>query len=145
MVVLDLDHPEITDFIRWKVREEKKVAALVAGGYSSDFNGDAYGTVSGQNSNNSVRLPDGFMEAVVNDGQWQTTMRTTGEVYETLRARAVARDLRGGMAVRGSRRQYDDTIQVAHLQGDRPHQRHEPVQRVRCSSTTPRAIWRRST
>src|SRR5690242_2883958 len=71
MVVLDMDHPEIVDFVRWKVREEKKVAALVAGGYSSDFNGDAYGTVSGQNSNNSVRVPDAFMEAVVSDGEWQ--------------------------------------------------------------------------
>src|SRR4029434_2715653 len=65
MVVLDMDHPEILDFVRWKVREEKKVAALVAGGYSSDFNGDAYGTVSGQNSNNSVRVSDAFMQAVV--------------------------------------------------------------------------------
>src|SRR5216117_906680 len=58
MVVLDADHPEILDFIRWKVREEKKVAALVASGFSSDFNGEAYGTVSGQNSNNSVRVSD---------------------------------------------------------------------------------------
>ncbi len=87
MVVLDVDHPEIVDFVRWKVREEKKVAALVAAGYTSDFNGDAYGTVSGQNSNNSVRIPDTFMQAVVSDGSWQTTLRTTGEVHETLRAR----------------------------------------------------------
>jgi len=87
MVVLDMDHPEIVDFIRWKVREEKKVAALVAAGYSSDFNGDAYGTVSGQNSNNSVRVPDTFMESVLADGRWQTTFRTTGEVHETHSAR----------------------------------------------------------
>jgi ribonucleoside-diphosphate reductase alpha chain len=87
MVVLDMDHPEIVDFIHWKVREEKKVAALVAAGYSSDFNGDAYGTVSGQNSNNSVRVPDTFMKAVVDDGPWTTTFRTTGEAYETHRAR----------------------------------------------------------
>jgi len=87
MVVLDMDHPEIVDFIRWKVREEKKVAALVAAGYSADFNGDAYGTVSGQNSNNSVRIPDSFMQGVVSDGSWQTTLRTTGQVHETHRAR----------------------------------------------------------
>ncbi len=87
MVVLDMDHPEIVDFVRWKVREEKKVAALVAAGYPSDFNGEAYGTVSGQNSNNSVRIPDTFMQSVVNDGTWQTTMRTTGAVHETHRAR----------------------------------------------------------
>ena len=87
MVVLDMDHPEIVDFVRWKVREEKKVAALVAAGYPSDFNGEAYSTVSGQNSNNSVRIPDTFMQAVVADGPWQTTFRTTGEVYQTHRAR----------------------------------------------------------
>src|SRR5262249_44929549 len=83
MVVLDMDHPEIEDFINWKVREEKKVAALVRSGYSSDFNGDAYGTVSGQNSNNSVRVPDRFMEAVLSDATWQTTFRTTGQAYST--------------------------------------------------------------
>ena len=95
MVVLDVDHPEILDFIRWKMREEKKVAALVAAGYSSDFNGEAYGTVSGQNSNNSVRLPDDFMRAVVDDLPWQTTLRTTGEVVrDAARAGAVARDRR---------------------------------------------------
>src|SRR5438876_7839585 len=72
MVVLDVDHPEIVDFIRWKMREEKKVAVLVAAGFSPDFNGEAYGTVSGQNSNNSVRVPDRFMQAVADDGTWQT-------------------------------------------------------------------------
>jgi len=87
MVVLDIDHPEIVDFVRWKVREEKKVAALVGAGYPSDFNGEAYATVSGQNSNNSVRIPDTFMQAVVDDGPWQTTLRTSGTVYETHRAR----------------------------------------------------------
>ncbi|HCR17142.1 MAG TPA: hypothetical protein DIU35_06635, partial [Candidatus Latescibacteria bacterium] len=51
MVSLDMDHPEIEDFIGWKAKEEKKVAALMAAGYSSDFNGEAYQTVSGQNSN----------------------------------------------------------------------------------------------
>ncbi len=87
MVCLDMDHPEIVDFINWKVREEKKVAALVAHGYSNDFNGDAYRTVAGQNSNNSVRIPDSFMEAVINDADWKTTGRTTGEVVDTYKAR----------------------------------------------------------
>src|SRR5690606_3596734 len=72
MGCLDMDHPEIVDFSKWKVREEKKVAALVAAGYPSDFNGEAYRTVSGQNSNNSVRIPDEFMEAVERDGEWST-------------------------------------------------------------------------
>ncbi len=87
MVCLDVDHPEIEDFIQWKVKEEKKVAALMAAGYSSDFNGEAYRTVAGQNSNNSVRLPDAFMQAVVEDKPWETRLRTTGAVHKTLRAR----------------------------------------------------------
>ena len=87
MVCLDLDHPEIVDFINWKVREEKKVAALIAAGYSSDFNGEAYKTVAGQNSNNSIRISDEFMRAYLNDGKWQTRFRTTGDVYETFQAK----------------------------------------------------------
>jgi ribonucleoside-diphosphate reductase alpha chain len=87
MVSLDMDHPEISEFINWKAREEKKVAALVQAGYSSDFNGEAYRTVSGQNSNNSVRIPDAFMQAVAADGEWNTTARTDGHVVATYRAR----------------------------------------------------------
>ena len=87
MVSLDVDHPEIEEFVNWKVKEEKKVAALIEAGYSSDFNGEAYRTVAGQNSNNSVRLSDEFMHAVVEDKQWETRLRTTGEVYKTLKAR----------------------------------------------------------
>src|SRR5690606_33786571 len=60
MVCLDMDHPEIEDFIQWKVREERKARALIAQGYDSDFNGEAYRSVSGQNSNNSVRVSDEF-------------------------------------------------------------------------------------
>lgn len=87
MVCLDADHPEIEDFIQWKQREEKKVAVLVAAGYDSDFNGEAYRTVSGQNSNNSIRVTDEFMKAVLDDGPWSTMLRTTGKVHETMRAR----------------------------------------------------------
>ncbi len=64
MVCLDMDHPEIVDFIEWKVREEKKARALIAQGFENDFNGEAYRTVSGQNSNNSIRITDDFMRAV---------------------------------------------------------------------------------
>lgn len=80
MVVLDMDHPEIVDFIEWKLREEKKAQALIAAGYPSDFEGEAYRTVSGQNSNNSVRITDAFMKMVEVNGKWQTRMRTTGAV-----------------------------------------------------------------
>jgi len=115
MVVLDMDHPEIVDFIHWKVREERKVAALVAAGYSSDFNGEAYATVAGQNSNNSVRVPDTFMSAVENDGPWQTRMRTTGAVYETFQARKLWHDIsEAAWACADPGVQYDDTIQKWH-------------------------------
>ncbi|MCB9576776.1 MAG: vitamin B12-dependent ribonucleotide reductase [Polyangiaceae bacterium] len=86
MVCLDMDHPEIADFIQWKVREEKKAHALIATGYESDFNGEAYRTVSGQNSNNSVRVNDDFMKAAMSGGKWHTIARTTGDVVETFDA-----------------------------------------------------------
>ncbi|MBY0470498.1 vitamin B12-dependent ribonucleotide reductase [bacterium] len=87
MVCLDMDHPEIKDFITWKSREERKVAALIAAGYSSDFNGEAYKTVAGQNSNNSVRVTDDFMKAVDQDGKWETRSRVDGSVVDTYKAR----------------------------------------------------------
>ncbi|NNE44351.1 MAG: vitamin B12-dependent ribonucleotide reductase, partial [Gemmatimonadetes bacterium] len=87
MVCLDMDHPEIVDFIEWKVREENKVRALIEAGYSSDFNGEAYKTVSGQNSNNSVRVTDEFMDAVARDGEWETIRRTDGKIADTYKAR----------------------------------------------------------
>src|SRR5262249_33268527 len=89
MVCLDMDHPEIMDFIGWKAREEKKAHALIAGGYSSDFNGEAYHTISGQNSNNSVRVTDDFMHAALAGAKWQTRFRTTGEICETLEAKDI--------------------------------------------------------
>lgn len=66
MVCLDIDHPEIEEFITWKAKEEDKVRALAKMGYDGSFEGEAYETVSGQNSNNSVRISDEFMEKVVN-------------------------------------------------------------------------------
>ncbi|HVU04739.1 MAG TPA: vitamin B12-dependent ribonucleotide reductase [Polyangiaceae bacterium] len=86
MVCLDMDHPEIVDFIQWKVREEKKAQILIAAGMDADFNGEAYKTVSGQNSNNSIRITDDFMKAALAGGQWQTRARTTGEVIDTYEA-----------------------------------------------------------
>ncbi|MGE3668844.1 MAG: vitamin B12-dependent ribonucleotide reductase [Polyangiaceae bacterium] len=83
MVCLDMDHPEIVDFVQWKVREEKKARALIAQGFESDFNGEAYKTVSGQNSNNSIRVNDDFMHAATTGGKWHTRARTTREVVDT--------------------------------------------------------------
>lgn len=87
MVCLDMDHPEVPDFIEWKVKEERKAKALIAQGYPSDFNGEAYRTVAGQNSNNSIRISDEFMQAVINDENWSTRYRTDGQVCETFKAR----------------------------------------------------------
>jgi ribonucleoside-diphosphate reductase alpha chain len=87
MVILDVDHPDIETFIDWKVIEEEKVRALIAGGYSSDFNGDAYATVSGQNSNNTVRMTNEFIDAVMEDTEWNLTRRTDGAPMKTVRAR----------------------------------------------------------
>ena len=109
MVCLDLDHPDIDKFIDWKVREELKVASMVEGlkvlkekdetiraaadrmglELSYDFNGEAYATVSGQNSNNSVRIPDAFFHAVDEGAGWDLTYRTTGEIARTVDARGL--------------------------------------------------------
>ena len=104
MVVLDADHPDIETFVDWKPREELKVAAMVEGmkhlspaqqqraaelglELTYDYNGEAYATVSGQNSNNSVRMTTEFIEAVRDDKEWNLVRRTDGQVHKTLRAR----------------------------------------------------------
>jgi ribonucleoside-diphosphate reductase alpha chain len=87
LVMLDVDHPDIIEFINCKGREEKKAWALIDAGYDGSIDGEAYATVNFQNSNNSVRIPDDFMQAVLCDGTWNTIARTTGEVMSTHRAR----------------------------------------------------------
>ncbi len=89
MVCLNLDHPEIMKFINWKVEEENKVAALVAAGYDNNYEGDAYLTVSGQNSNNSVRIPNEFFKVLKEDGDWELKARTDGRVMKKIPAREV--------------------------------------------------------
>ncbi|MGK5088784.1 vitamin B12-dependent ribonucleotide reductase [Bdellovibrionota bacterium FG-2] len=89
MVCLDMDHPEIVDFITWKSREERKAKALIAAGYSSDFNGEAYKSIGGQNSNNSIRVNDEFMQAVEIGSKWNTRKRTSGEIIDTYEARVL--------------------------------------------------------
>lgn len=87
MVCLDLDHPEIVEFINWKVEEEKKVGALINAGYASDYEGEAYRTVSGQNSNNSVRIPNSFFEKLKNGEDWELTGRMDGRVMRKVPSR----------------------------------------------------------
>jgi ribonucleoside-diphosphate reductase alpha chain len=87
MVCLDIDHPEIQDFINWKTQEEDKVAALIAAGYSHDYEGEAYRTVSGQNSNNSVRISNAFFKTLDEDGEWELKARMDGRTMRKVRAR----------------------------------------------------------
>jgi len=115
MVCLDMDHPEIEEFITWKMREERKVAALIKAGYSSDFNGDAYHTVSGQNSNNSVRVTDAFMKAVEEDAEWRTYERMSGKVVKTYKARDLWKKVaEAAWACADPGLQYDTTINDWH-------------------------------
>ncbi|KKW42085.1 MAG: Ribonucleoside-diphosphate reductase, partial [Candidatus Magasanikbacteria bacterium GW2011_GWA2_56_11] len=115
MVILNLDHPDIEDFVNWKVGEEKKVAALIAAGYPSDYEGEAYQTVSGQNSNNSVRVPNKYMEAVERDGSWNLTWRTDGTVCRTLKARELWDQIAyAAWACADPGVQYDDNVNEWH-------------------------------
>lgn len=93
MVCLDLDHPEIMEFINWKVNEEKKVKALIDAGYASDYEGEAYQTVSGQNSNNSVRIPNKFFEALKKGEDWELVSRSSGDVIKTIPSQKVWDDI----------------------------------------------------
>lgn len=89
MVVVDIDHPEVLEFIDWKMQEEHKAHLLIAAGLSADFEGEAYRTVSGQNANNSVRVSDAFMKAVKEDRPWKLKARITGKSLREIPATEV--------------------------------------------------------
>ena len=133
MVCLDMDHPEIEDFINWKMREEKKAHALIRGGFSSDFNGEAYHTISGQNSNNSVRVTDDFMRAALAGRRNLADGRAHdgAGLLDVRREGAVASARRGGVGVRRPRRAVrHDHQPLAHVPEYRGHPREQPVLRV---------------
>src|SRR5712692_8457939 len=115
MVILDVDHPDIVDFINCKVEEEKKAWALIDAGYDGSFTGPAYSSIFFQNSNNSVRVPDDFMRAVLDDSTWDTRAVTTGDVVDTHRARDLMRLIAEGTYVCGDPGlQFDTTINEWH-------------------------------
>src|SRR5450755_3541604 len=87
MVILNIDHPDIVEFIDSKVKEEKKAHVLIEQGYDSAIDGDAYSSIFFQNANHSVRVTDEFMRAVVDDASWTTKTVIDGQPCEKLRAR----------------------------------------------------------
>ncbi|HEY3587136.1 MAG TPA: vitamin B12-dependent ribonucleotide reductase [Myxococcaceae bacterium] len=93
MVILNADHPDVLEFIRCKSEEEKKAWALIDAGYDGSFTGEAYGSIFFQNSNNSVRVTDAFMKALVDDQAWQTRAVRDGRPMETYRARDLFREI----------------------------------------------------
>lgn len=115
MVCLDVDHPEAMDFIEWKAKEEKKAQALIGAGYEADFEGEAYRTVSGQNSNNSVRVTDRFLSAVEGKKNWRLKSRTTRKTIQEIPAQEMwEKIVSSAWTCADPGLQFHDTIQEWH-------------------------------
>ena len=129
MVVLDVDHPDIEEFVMTKAREEDKIRALRDAGFDMDLGGDDITSVQYQNANNSVRVTDEFMRAVEDGTEFGLRSRGTGEVIETVDARDLFRKISDGrVGVRRpgpAVRRHDQRL--AHQPRDRPHHRVQPV------------------
>jgi len=113
MVILNVDHPDVMDFVTCKADEEKKAWSLIEEGYDGGFNvpGGAYDSVFFQNANHSVRVTDDFMQTAAVGGEWQTKAVTSGEVVETMKADGVLREMADAAHVCGDPGiQYDSTI-----------------------------------
>src|SRR5688572_4186330 len=162
MVCLDLDHPDVEDFINWKVREELKVAAMAEGikvlpkehqelakklglKLDYDFNGESYMTVSGQNSNNSVRIPNRFFKSVEDDGNWNLTWRSNGKVSKSVKARELWEQICfAAWRCADPGVQYDDTINEWHTcPRSGPIRASNPCVTGDTRVLTPGGIWRR--
>ncbi|MFF7143254.1 vitamin B12-dependent ribonucleotide reductase [Streptomyces nodosus] len=115
MVILDVDHPDVEDFIQTKVSEEEKIRALRDAGFDMDLGGDDITSVQYQNANNSVRVNDTFMSAVESAGKFGLRARMTGEVIEEVDAKALFRKMaEAAWACADPGIQYDDTINHWH-------------------------------
>jgi ribonucleoside-diphosphate reductase alpha chain len=115
MVVLDVDHPDVEEFIWCKAKEERKARVLEAAGYDMSLDSPDWASIQYQNANNSVRVTDAFMEAVVEGKEWNLTARTDGTVVETVDARELMKQLAAAAwecADPGV--QYDTTINAWH-------------------------------
>jgi ribonucleoside-diphosphate reductase alpha chain len=116
MVVLDVDHPDIREFIWCKAKEEDKAEALRDAGFDMSIDGDGFKSIQYQNANNSVRVTDEFMRAVEEDGEWRLTARATGKpVGEPIRARELMREIsEAAWRCADPGVQYDTTINQWH-------------------------------
>ena len=115
MVVLDIDHPDVVEFIQCKSEEERKAWTLIDAGYDPSIDGSAYSSVFFQNANNSVRVTDAFMRAVEEQQTWSTRFVTTGEVSETFQARDLLQQLSQATWQCGDPgMQFDTTINAWH-------------------------------
>ena len=111
MVILNIDHPDIEEFITSKANEEKKAWALIDAGYDGSFNGEAYASIFYQNANHSIRVTDEFMKAVEEDGEWQTREVLTGQPHTTHKARDLMAKIADSAWICGDPgMQYDTTI-----------------------------------
>ena len=115
MVVLDVDHPDIDEFIWCKAKEERKARVLETAGYDMSLDSPDWASIQYQNANNSVRVTDQFMEAVVEDKEWNLTARTDGSVVETTEARDLLRQMaEAAWECADPGVQYDTTINSWH-------------------------------
>jgi ribonucleoside-diphosphate reductase alpha chain len=148
MVILNVDHPDIEDFIECKVQGRAKAWHLIQAGYDgSGPDSEAYSSIFFQNANNSVRVTDEFMHAVEPTATSPPAPSRTQEPVKDLQGpRPHAQDRRSHLAVRRPRHAVRHHHQpLAHQQEHRPHQRLQPLLASTCSSTTPPATWPAST
>src|SRR5262245_28335242 len=115
MVILNASHPDIVEFINSKSNEEKKAWVLLDNGYAGGVDGEAYSSVFFQNANHSVRVNDAFMQAVLDDGKWETHAVVDGKVVDTYKAREMMRQIAESAYICGDPgMQYDTTINRWH-------------------------------
>jgi ribonucleoside-diphosphate reductase alpha chain len=115
MVILNVSHPDIVEFINSKANEEKKAWVLLDNGYGGGVDGEAYSSIFFQNANHSVRVTDEFMQAVVNDGDWSTKSVVTGDTVDTYKARELMRMISDSAYICGDPgMQYDTTVNRWH-------------------------------
>jgi hypothetical protein len=144
MVVLDVDHPDIVEFVETKAKEEDKIRALRDAGFDMDLGGADITSVQYQNANNSVRVSDEFMRAVEDGTEFGCAPRHRRGHRDRRRPRAVHQDQRGRVGLRRpgpAVRRHDQRL--AHQPGDRAGSPRPTRALSTCRSTTPRATWRR--